>query len=93
MTPNDWERRRGLHLRFVFRRTGPSLLVADKAGSTRSCGLSRSKSGRCQVTAPTFLLVAPVKLPKRLDLARDAERAPSAVPGPIVSNRAEERTR
>ena len=36
--------------------------------------------------APIFLLVPQVKLPKRLDLARDAERAHDAVPGLIVAN-------
>ena len=36
---------------------------------------SRSKTGRGQVTAPIFLLLPQVKLPKRLDLGRDAERA------------------
>jgi hypothetical protein len=35
---------------------------------------------------PLFLLVPPAKLPKRLDLARDAERAQEAVPGLILAN-------
>jgi hypothetical protein len=35
---------------------------------------------------PIFLLVPQVKLPKRLDLARDAERALDSVPGLIVAN-------
>jgi hypothetical protein len=47
---------------------------------------SRSKTGRNQVTAPIFLLVPQVKLPKRLDLDRDADRALDDVPGLIVSN-------
>jgi hypothetical protein len=34
LTPGEWERSRGLRLRFVYRRTGPSLLVADRGGST-----------------------------------------------------------
>jgi hypothetical protein len=38
------------------------------------------------VSAPIFLLVPQVKLPKRLDLMRDAERAAGAVPGLIVAN-------
>jgi hypothetical protein len=37
------------------------------------------------VTAPIFLLVPQVKLPKRLYLARDAERALDSVPGLIVA--------
>jgi hypothetical protein len=47
---------------------------------------SRSKSGRGLTTMPIFLLVPQVKLPKRLDLARDAKRAHDAVPGLIVEN-------
>lgn len=39
IAPGEWERRRGLRLRFVYRRRGPSLLVADKARlNTRSGG-------------------------------------------------------
>jgi hypothetical protein len=46
---------------------------------------SRSRNGRGVATVPIFLLVPQVKLPKRLDLARDAERAHDAVPGLIVA--------
>mgnify|MGYP006989732684 FL=1 len=87
ITPGEWERRRGLRLRFVYRRTGPSLLVAEGRLNTKGQAVvSRSKTGRGKVTAPIFLLVPQVKLPKRLDLARDAERAHNAVPGLIVAN-------
>jgi hypothetical protein len=88
ITPGEWERRRGLRLRFVYRRRGPSLLVADRARiNTRGQAVaSRAKTGRNQVTAPIFLLVPQVKLPKRLDLARDADRALDGVPGLIVAN-------
>jgi hypothetical protein len=87
ITPGEWERRRGLRLRFVYRRTGPSLLVAEGRLNTKGQAVeSRSKTGRGKVTAPIFLLVPQVKLPKRLDLARDAARAHEAVPGLIVAN-------
>jgi hypothetical protein len=87
MTPGEWERRRGLRLRFVYRRRGPSLLVADGRLNSRGLGVgSRSQTGRGQATVPIFLLVPQVKLAKRLDLARDAERAQAAVPGLIVAN-------
>jgi hypothetical protein len=87
ITPGEWERRRGLRLRFVYRRTGPSLLVAEGRLNTKGQAVvSRSKTGRRKVTAPIFLLVPQVKMPKRLDLARDAERAHEAVPGLIVAN-------
>jgi hypothetical protein len=38
------------------------------------------------VSALIFLLVPQVKLPKRLDLMRDAKRAADTVPGLIVAN-------
>ena len=47
--------------------------------------VSRSKTGRGKVTAPIFLLVPQVTLPKRLDLARDADRALDGVPGRIIA--------
>jgi hypothetical protein len=56
ITPAAWERKTGLRLRFVPRRSGASLLVAPAV------------PGRA--AAPIFLLVPQVKLPKRLDLAR-----------------------
>ena len=87
ITPGEWERRRGLRLRFVYRRSGPSLLVAEGRLNTKGLAVvSRSKTGRGKVTTPIFLLVPQVKLPKRLDLARDAERAHDALPGLIVAN-------
>jgi hypothetical protein len=86
LTPAQWERRRGMRLHFTYRRNGPSLLVAEKAQiNTRGLAVaSRSKTGRGQVSAPVFLLVPQVKLRKRLDLARDAERVAGKVPGLIV---------
>ena len=53
----------------------PGLRHGDQAAA------SRSRTGRNQVTAPIFLLVPQVKLPKRLDLDRDAERALDSVTG------------
>ena len=61
-------------------------LVAEGRLNTKSRAVaSRSKTGRGLTTVPIFLLVPQVKLPKRLDLARDAERAIDAVPGRIVA--------
>ena len=57
ITPGGWERKTGLRLRFVYRRTGPSLLVADqaaeaarpwagrRAGARRSAGTDRGELG------------------------------------------------
>ncbi len=87
ITPGEWERRRGLRLQFVYRRRGPSLLVAEGRLNSRGLAVaSRSRTGRGRTTVPIFLLVPQVKLPKRLDLDRDAERAHDAVPGLIAAN-------
>jgi hypothetical protein len=87
ITPGEWERRSGLRLRFIYRRRGPSLLVAEGRLNTKGRAVaSRSKTGRGVATVPIFLLVPQVRLRKRLDLARDAARAHDAVPGLIVAN-------
>lgn len=87
ITPGEWEQRRGIRLRFVYRRGAPSLLVADGRLNSRGLGVaSRSKTGRGQSSVPIFLLVPQVKLSKRLNLARDAERAQAAIPRLIVAN-------
>src|SRR5690606_11414591 len=94
ISPGEWERRRGLRLRFIYRRTSPSLLVAEgRLDSKGRAVVSRAKSGRGRATVPVFLLVPQVKLPKRLDLARDARRAHDMIPGLIVANWMERRLR
>jgi hypothetical protein len=85
-TPGEWERRSGLRLRFIYRRRGPSLLVAEGRLNSKGRAVgSRAKTGRGLTTVPIFLLVPEVKLRKRLDLARAAERAVDGVPGRIVA--------
>jgi hypothetical protein len=56
-------------------------------------GLStwRPKTGRSHTTVAIFLPVPQVKPPKRLDVARDVERALGCLPGLIVTNRVEGR--
>jgi len=51
----------------------------------RQPGSGLKAGWRGQVSAPIFLLVPQVKLRKRLDLARDAERVAGSVPGSIVA--------
>ncbi len=93
VTPGMRERRSGLRLCFVYRRTRPRLLVAEARLNTKGRAVARrSKTGRGATTVPIFLLVPPVKLPKRLDLGREAERAHNAVPGLIVAKWVEGRT-
>lgn len=90
ITPGEWERRTGLRLRLIYRRRGPSLLVAEGRLNTKGRAVaSRSKTGRGLTTVPIFLLVPQVKLRKRLDLARDAQRAVDGVPGRVVAKWAE----
>ena len=92
LTPGEWERRRGLRLRFVYRRNGPNLLVAVGRLNTRGVGVaSRSKTGRGLTTVPIFLLVPQVKLRKRLDLERDAAKAQAALPRQIVAKWVEDK--
>ena len=94
ITPGEWERSTGLRLRFIYRRRGPSLLVAEGRLNSKGRAVgSRAKTGRGLTTVPIFLLVPQVKLPKRLDLARDAERAVDGVPGRIVANWVEDNLR
>lgn len=86
-TPGEWERRTDLRLRFVCLRSGPSLVVVEGRLNTKGRAVAlRSKTGRGPATVPIFLLAPQVRLPKRLNLARDAERARDAVPGLIVAN-------
>jgi hypothetical protein len=93
ITPGEWERRMGLKLQFVYRRLGPSLLVAEgRVNSEGRAVESRSRNGRGLTTVPIFLLVRQVKLLKRLDLVRDAEMAHDDVPGLIVANWLEQNT-
>ncbi len=87
ITPAEWERRRGVPLRFIYRARGPSLLVAEGRLNSRGLGVtSRAKSGRGLASVPIFLLVRQVKLTKRLDLAKAAEAAVGRIPGAIVAN-------
>jgi hypothetical protein len=87
ITPREWEQRRGLQLRFVYRSRGPSLLVAEGRLNSHGLGVaSRAKTGRGMATVPIFLLVRQVKLTKRLDLSRSAETAVKRIPGAIAAN-------
>ena len=88
ITPGEWERRTGIRLRFIYRRRAASLLVAGGVRINRRgrAVISRSKTGRNQVTAPIFILVPQVRLRKRLSLVRLAEDVAGTVPARIVAN-------
>lgn len=93
ITPGGWERRTGQRLRFVYRRRGPSLLVADgmRARTGKRGGFSRAsasalRTGRGLVTVPMFILVPQVTVRKRLEVAGAAERWVSRLPSLVVRN-------
>jgi hypothetical protein len=93
ITPGGWERRTGQRLRFVYRRNGASLLVADnmRARTGKRGGYSRAsaaalRSGRGLVTVPIFILVPQVTVKKRLDVASAAERWVDRLPGLVTRN-------
>lgn len=93
MNPGLWERMHGVRLKFVYRRRGPSLLVAEnqRARTGKRSGFAKAsasalRSGRGLATVPMFLLVPQVTLRKRLDIAGAAEKWIAALSGLVVRN-------
>lgn len=86
ITPGGWERRTGMRLRFVYRRRGPSLLVAENArlNSRGLAAANRRKTG--QATVIVFLLVPQVTLRKRLNIDATARRQAARVPALIAKH-------
>ena len=94
ITPGMVERMYGRRLRFIYRPNGPSLLVMDgmvarggrrggfRMASTRKASKRRGEyvSTSGLATVVMFLLVPQVRMPKRLDVARAAERWSGRLP-------------
>jgi hypothetical protein len=91
ISPSTFPEHRFGPLRFVPRQSGPSLLVVDglRASFSRQAGQLRGfrraterarRSGQGLTTVVMFLLVPQVKLRKRLDVARAAERWSGQLP-------------
>ncbi len=59
--PGEWERRRGLRLRFVYRRRGPSLLVADGRLNNRGLGVASPVQNRSRTQHRADLSAGPHK--------------------------------
>ena len=85
INPSNFPEHRFGPLRFVYRQRGPSLLVVDgvRVNATtgrvgrRAKGGAYTKTGRMKAgmaTVVMFILVPQVKMPKRLDVKRAAER-------------------
>jgi Family of unknown function (DUF6441) len=94
ISPSTFPEHRFGPLRFVPRPSGPSLLVVDelRASFSRQTGQLRGfrratdrarRSGQGLTTVVMFLLVPQVKLHKRLDVARAAERWSAQLPALI----------
>ena len=94
ISPSTFPEHRFGPLRFVPRPSGPSLLVVDglRASFSRKTGELRGfrratdrarRSGQGLTTVVMFLLVPQVKLRKRLDVARAAERWSGQLPALI----------
>lgn len=91
LTVGEWERSRGIRLRFVYRRQNMGFLVADDARLTKS-GLAQQNRGRRRkdgilrgaVTVPIFILVPFVRLRARLRFDDDIAHWSSQVPRLIV---------
>ena len=94
ISPRTFPEHRFGPLRFVPRPSGPSLLVVDglRASFNRKSGELRGfrratdrarRSGQGLTTVVMFLLVPQVKLSKRLDVARAAERWSGQLPALI----------
>ena len=89
VTPEGWQRRTGLKLRFIYRRGRPSLLVADDARiNTRGLAArNRRKTGKTQTNLASvivFILVPQVALKNRLDVESAARQHAARVPSWIA---------
>jgi hypothetical protein len=91
ISPSNFPEQRFGQLRLVPRKNGPSLLVVDgvRASFSRKTGSLRGfrkasdrgrRTGSGLTTVVMFVLVPQVKLEKRLDVEREAERWSSRLP-------------
>jgi hypothetical protein len=91
INPSNFPEHRFGPLRFVYRQRSPSLLVVDgvRVNATtgrvgrRAKGGAYTKTGRMKAgmaTVVMFILVPQVKMPKRLDVKRAAERWAGRLP-------------
>ena len=93
ISPALWEKQHGAKLIFVYRRKGPSLLVAEnrrartgKRGGFAKASVSALRTGRGLATVPIFILVPQVTIKKRLDIDSAANKWISTLPGLVARN-------
>jgi hypothetical protein len=75
-----------MRLRFVYRRGGPSLLVAENVRLNAKGVASPNRRRSGQASAVIFLLVPQVSLRKRLDIGRAGSAWAARVPSLIAQN-------
>ena len=93
INPSNFPEHRFGPLRFVYRRNAPSLLVVDSVRINKSGRVGRrakggafTKTGRMKqgmATVVMFIMVPQVRLKKRLDVKREAERWSRRLPALI----------
>lgn len=89
ITPAEWEQRTGRKLRFVYR-AGRTALLVDDGTVARDRILNRKGEhvrtrGFRNKVVPIFALTPMVKLPKRLNLQADVQRAQGQLAGNILA--------
>ena len=92
ISPSTFPEHRFGKLRFVYRRGGPSLLVAEglRASVSRSTGevrgFRKAKTNRRMASVVMFWLVPQVKMPKLIRFAEESTRWHDQLPGLILKN-------
>jgi hypothetical protein len=90
-TPANFEKSRGIRLQFVYRKNGPSLLIAKdmQPSYKRATGELRGfrkasqrtlRTGRGHTSVVMFWLVPQVKMPKHLSFKKEAEKWNGKIP-------------
>jgi len=89
MTPPEWEKKNGRQLRFIFGKGVPSVLIDEGRKAPGNVMVSRGGKLAAPRTRKKpvvmFVLVAQVRLKKRLDLLIQAERVASGLPARIAA--------
>ncbi len=92
ISPSNFPEHRFGKLRFVYRRGGPSLLVAEglRASVSRATGevrgFRKAKTNRGLASVVMFWLVPQVKMPKLIRFAEESARWHDQLPGLILKN-------
>lgn len=93
ITPERWQQLHGKKLRFVYRRSGVSLLVADdmrarkgKRGGFANASATVIRTGRGLTTVPIFILVPQVTIKKRFDIDSVGQKWSGQLPRLILQN-------